>query len=426
MRRGAHAHYGEGVSRSPAVVVVGAGLAGLRTAACLRTSGFAGHLTLVGDEGLAPYDRPPLSKHLFDRPTPVWLAEDLGLAPAIDDERLGDAAVALAAEGDGYEVRLRSGAALRADGVVLATGARPHNPWPQAWTLHTADDAARLRAALSPGTRLVCVGAGWIGAELAGVCAAAGVDVTVLEAAPTPLFAALGAEVGARTAAWYPAGTLRTGTAVADVTADGVLLDDGEKIPADVVVAAIGVRPASAWLADSPVPLLPDGTVRVDELMRPLLATGEVALPRLRVVGDLATRRSRRHGWVRPGHWDAALRGPEPAAASLVAELAGEHPGDPTTAPDPAPYVFSTQHGHDLALFGAPSPDAEVVLRGDPSDGTGWTALWVSPVDGTTSAILTVDRPRDTAAARRLFAGERLPRIDTDAVRDPANKLTGS
>lgn len=251
------------------VVVVGAGLAGARTASRLRDLGFTGRVTVVGDEPIAPYDRPPLSKHLLDRPQPTWLADDLDirLSELADDVLLGTQAVGLEAVADGqgpaYRVGLRDAdgtrRTLETDAVVVACGSRPVRPqgWEDALVLHTADDADRLRARLAEVTaaggrgHVVCVGAGWIGAELAGVLTDAGIAVTVVEAASAPLAAALGEHAGRLTLPWYedhPGLRLVTGASVVAVRRDGVDLGDGTTIEADVVVAAVGARPATAWL----------------------------------------------------------------------------------------------------------------------------------------------------------------------------------
>ena len=393
------------------VVVVGAGLAAAAAVAALRTEGFDGHLTVLGAEDLAPYDRPPLSKELFARTEPVWLAEDLGLVLAADDVRLAEPATGFALSPDGVRVTTASGD-VAAGAAVLATGA--HAVLPQglagARTLHTAADAAALRAALRPGARLVVVGAGWIGAEVAGVAAAAGVDVTVVEAGPAPLAGALGPTVGALTMPWYAAAGVRlvTGRPVVEADPGRVRLADGEELRADVVLAAVGARPASAWLGGT-LPVAADGSVDVDGAYR---VPGE---PRVVVVGDLARRRSPRHGWVPGGHWDGALRGPAVAVRALL--------GLPVDGPafDVAPYVFSTQLGHDLGLVGAPGPGDDVVLRGEPDGPFG--VAWLRAGTDELTAVLAVDRPRDVSAARRLFTGERLPRADRALLADPAVPL---
>ncbi|GIG35273.1 oxidoreductase [Cellulomonas pakistanensis] len=411
--------------------MVGAGIAGARTVLELRAQGFAGRVTLLGAEGVAPYDRPPLSKHLLDRPAPAWLADELGAdaLAAADDVRLAYPATGLAVDDDGVRVATADGE-VAADAVVVATGAAAVRPpaWGGALTLHTAADAERLRAALglphgladgtaAPGTpagrprRLVVVGAGWIGAEVATVAAAAGVDVTVVEAREAPLMTALGAEVGALTAPWFDRAGVRllTGVTVAAVDDDAVRLADGTALPADAVLAAVGARPATGWLAGA-LPLEPDGSVLVDERHTPVGGSW-----RVRVVGDVARRRSARHGWVPGGHWDAALRGPAVAVAGLLGHDAAES--------DLAPYVFSTQLGHELALYGLPGAGDDVVLRGDPAEDEGWTALWFAPGTGTLTAAFAVDRPRDVGGARRLFAAATLPRLDRARAADPAVPL---
>lgn len=431
------------------ILVVGAGLAGARTVLELRRQGHTGWIGLIGAEDVPPYDRPPLSKHLFDRPAPAWLADELAAdaLTAADDVLLGVRATGLRVDADGVRVSVaaagdRPGALpdlpteIAADAVVVATGSTPMNPWPAARVLHTAADAESLRHAVADARRLVIVGAGWIGAELATVAAAAlpdRLEVTVLEALAGPL-PVLGA-VGELTRDWWQrAGIdLRTGVRVATVDDGGVTLADGERIDADLVLAAVGARPATDWL-DGALPRDPDGAVRVDEWGAPLVdpldgpvthstdstdSTDSTGAPlparsRVRLVGDVARRRSARHGWVSGGHWDAALRAPAAVVAGLLGEAAAE---------DPAPYVFSTQFGHELALYGHPGHGDEVVLRGDPDDASGWAALWFAPDSDRLTAVFTVDRPRDVAAARRLFAAEQLPELDRVAAADPAVQL---
>lgn len=408
------------------VVVVGAGLAGSRTVVALREEGFGGHVTLLGAESLAPYDRPPLSKHLFDRLAPAWLADELGgdaLALA-DEVRLDARALGLRVGAGSVEVTTADGS-VTADAAVIASGSHAVRPagWEAAATLHTAVDAARLRTRLTPGARLVVIGAGWIGAEVAGVAAAAGVDVTVVEALGAPLTSALGTAVGALTEPWYAAAgvELITGERVAHVRSDGVVLAGGRDLDADVVLAAVGARPSTGWLAGS-LPLDEDGSVRVDGNFAPRGGPWHV-----RAVGDVSRRVSARHGLVAGGHWDGALRGPVIAVRSLLRPASRPGPDD-----DPAPYVFSTQLGHELAMFGQPDPADDVVLRGEPptgpsaAPGDGWTALWFSPGTDVLTAVLAVDRPRDVAAARRLFTGPDLPRLDRGRAADPTLPLRGS
>ena len=410
------------------VLVVGAGLAGLRTVAELRAQGFAGEITVVGAETAAPYDRPPLSKELFSRTEPVWLAgEGYGdLADLADRVLLGHRAVRLEAGDNGARVELEPEAGggrvvLEADAVVLAVGAHAVTPpgWSGAVLLHEAADAERLRSVLVPGRRLVVVGAGWIGAEVAGLAAGQGCEVRVVEAAPTPLARQVGTRVGALTIPWYAAAgvDLRCDAPVGAVRPGEVELADGEVLPADVVLAATGVRPATRWLAGA-VPLTPRGAVPVDESGAVIDGPASV-----RAVGDCADMTVAGVGTVPGGHWDAALTHP----AALVAGLLG-HDAPPT----PAPYVFSTQLGHELTLVGRPHDGEEIVLRGDPDAG-GWTALYLTreaylPTDPATGPArlvggFTVDRPRDVSPLRKLLAGGARPVLDLDRALDPSVPL---
>ena len=236
------------------VVVAGAGLAGFRTAEELRARGFVGPITLIGEESRPPYDRPPLSKKVL-------------IESALDPSLKADfAALGVDFRPDEAATGLDDGAALVTtrgtypyDHLVLATGALPVAlPGDgQQRFLRNYDDALALRDLLRPGLRLVIVGAGWIGAELATAAAGHGSQVTVVEAGPAPLAAAIGAPLGAQTARWYAgAGVdLRVGAAVAAVQAGGLTLAGGEWIAADEIVTAVGVRrlpagwkvPASGW-----------------------------------------------------------------------------------------------------------------------------------------------------------------------------------
>ncbi len=393
------------------LVIVGAGLAGARAAQAARALGWTGHLTVIGAEGLAPYDRPPLSKELFTRTAPAWLHDELGtdLAGA-DDVRLAEPATGISTHQGGVRVRTVRGV-VDADAAVLATGSTPVLPsrW-HARTLRTAGDATALRTALVPGSRLVVIGAGWIGAEVAGAAAAAGAEVTVVEANDAPLAAVLGADVGERTRPWYAAAGVRllTGSPAASVDGPGgrVRLADGTVLDADVVLAAVGSRPDSGWLALS-LPIAHDGAVVVDERWQVPGTHGRVA-----AVGDLARRPSPRHGSTHGGHWDAALRGPALAVRTL---LLGAETGPLAPVDDPVPYVFSTQLGHDLGLLGNPGPQDALVLR---AGETGWTTLWFRQGTSVLTAVLGVDMPRDVAAARHLFAGSSLPLLDRRLAAD--------
>ncbi len=367
------------------VVVVGAGLAGSRAVQELRTQGHTGPVTLLGAEPHLPYDRPPLSKGLLQ-----GVVDDTTLEGELDaDVRLSTRATGLrpgtveTSDGD-----------LAYDGLVLATGAVPRSLG-AGMTLRTLDDARALRARLVPGARVVVVGAGWIGAEVATAAVGAGCATTVVEAGVAPLALPLGAELGLLTVPWYAdAGIeLRLGCQVASVEADGVELSDGERLPAEVVVVGIGARPDTGWLEGSGLAL--DRGVVVDEH---LAASWEHVV----AVGDCAAWWSRRYGArLRVEHWDDALHAPTVAVATLL--------GQPAVH-DPVPYFWSDQLGHRMQFAGHRDGADHVVRRGEPGSPEGWSAFWLA--GGVLRAALVVDRPRDFGAARKL--------LDAGVAPDPA------
>jgi NADPH-dependent 2,4-dienoyl-CoA reductase/sulfur reductase-like enzyme len=385
-------------------VVTGAGLAGFRTVEELRARGYTGRITLVGAEDRPPYDRPPLSKKVLTDGVDPSLRADFAALDA--DFRPGETAEGLA-PGEATLVTNRGKHSF--DHLVLATGAVPvalPGPGPQRF-LRTYDDALALRALLRPGLRLAIVGAGWIGAELATAAAAAGCRVTVVEAGPAPLAAALGAEAGSRTAPWYDrAGVeLRTGTGVEWVSRDGLALADGGWFPADEVVTAVGVRPAVSWLAGSGVTL--ENGVAVDAGLR-------ASVPGVYAAGDCAAFESLLFGKrLRVEHWDVALHAPEVVAANI---LGGAQ------VYDPVPYFWSEQFGQMVQYAGHHVPGDRLLWRGDP-DSASWSACWLtsgSPASRLT-AVLTVNRPRDLLQARRIIAGA--TPVDPARLTDPAIPL---
>jgi len=415
-------------------VVTGAGLAGFRVVEELRRRGYSGQITLIGAEERPPYDRPPLSKKVLTDGIDPSLHADF---KALDvDFRPGETAIALESPPAAPAAAPAPAAAARAsasvlvtnrgkypsDHLVVATGAVPvtlPGPGRQRF-LRTYDDALALRALLRPGLRLAIVGAGWIGAELATAAAAAGCQVTVVEAGPAPLAAALGAQAGARTAPWYErAGvTLRTGTAVESVQHAGLALAGRGWLAADEVVTAVGVRPAVGWLAGSSVAL--DNGVAVDSGLR-------ASVPGVYAAGDCAAFESRRFGRrLRVEHWDVALHAPEVVAANICG-------GDEVY--DPVPYFWSEQFGRMVQYAGHHTAADRLLWRGDPEAAT-WSACWLTAaqpltpgatVPGSASpatrltAVLTVGRPRDLLQARRLIAVG--AEVDPARLADPAIAL---
>ncbi|MFB4419753.1 NAD(P)/FAD-dependent oxidoreductase [Streptomyces sp. QL37] len=237
------------------IVIVGASAAGLAAAETLRREGYAGALTLIGEETDAPYDRPPLSKQIL---AGDWEAERLSLRAEeqIDgldlDLRLGAAATGL--DTDAHLVHLTGGTRVGYDGLVVATGVRPRRIAGRGGhVLRTLRDALGLRERLGPGRRLVVVGAGFLGAEAAAVARGLGCEVVMLEPAPVPLAHAVGTQIGrVLSQAHREHGVdLRTGVAVTEVCDDGVTLADGSRVEADEVLVAIGSQPNTEWLDGS-------------------------------------------------------------------------------------------------------------------------------------------------------------------------------
>lgn len=409
------------------VLVVGAGLAGLRTVQALRQRGFTGEITIVGDEPHAPYDRPPLSKHLFDHDQPVFFADDIqaDVSELASEFVPGMRVVSLAQGARGWTATAvpsefsddsaDSQRHLTADAVVLAVGSAPVavDGWTGVSRLYTWEDAVRLREALkSPGT-IVIIGAGWIGAELSALAAGQGHEVHVVEAFPTPLFRQLGSIVGARVAQWFDQEgiSLHANSRVTSVLASSagfqVAFATQEAkhttINADVVVSSIGARPQTAWLKGT-VPLTDLGAVVTDQFGRVQDGLDGGSVSGLFAVGDCAVRRDDIHQWIPGGHWNTALSDPERIAASICAE------SPDTGISTPTPHVFSTQFGRELNLFGTPDVDADSVRFRAHPDG-GFTALYLREVredartaEALLTGVFTVDAPRDAAAARKLLA----------------------
>jgi 3-phenylpropionate/trans-cinnamate dioxygenase ferredoxin reductase component len=390
------------VSGPARVVVAGAGLAGLRVVEELRGQGYGGAVTLIGAEDRPPYDRPPLSKKVMKGEL-----DDTSLRADLDslavDLRLGESATELR-----DHLLVTNAARYEWDALVLATGANPVR-LPGSGLQHvlrTADEALALRDLLKPGTSLIIVGAGWIGAELATAAAGRGSEVTVLEAADTPLAAAVGTEVGGRTIPWYAeAGVeLRLGESVAAIEPGGVALGDGSWLAADVVVTAVGVRPAVSWLTGTGVRL--DNGVAVDAQLRS-------AVPGVYAVGDCASFWSRRYQrQLRFEHWDIALHAPEVAAANV---LGG------STEYDPVPYFWSEQFGRMVQYAGWHGGADRLIWRGDRAAAK-WAALWLT--GDRLVAALTVGLPRDLMQARRLI--EAGGRTDRDKLADPGIAIRDS
>ena len=349
------------------VAVVGAGLAGLRTCEALRKHGYREPITLLGAERHAPYSRPPLSKEVLrgDDPAVATLRRGDGLTALDVDVRLGAAAVGLDAAT--RTITTDDGSTVTADDVVIATGSTPRRlPGVElggVHTLRTVDDCLALRGLLHTGTRVVVVGAGFIGLEVAASAQALGCAVTVVDVLPAPLARVLPAGVGAAMTRLHVGNGvhLRCGVGVAEVRGDSsveqVMLADGTTLAADVVVVGIGVAPETGWLHGSGL-TLDDGVV-CDEALR--------AAPGIWAAGDVARWRPATGGTARLEHWTNATEQPEAVARNIV---------NGTTEPfQTVPYFWSDQYDAKLVCLGFTSAADEMQVVAGSVDEPKWVAL---------------------------------------------------
>jgi NADPH-dependent 2,4-dienoyl-CoA reductase/sulfur reductase-like enzyme len=383
------------------LAVVGASLAGVRAVEAARREGFRGRIVLIGAEEHPPYDRLPLSKAFLDSDGP-GLIEPFRSEAELRDE-LGVELV-LGAPADGLDTAARevavAGTTVRYDALVIATGATARR-LPGAdgisgvHTLRTAEDALAIRAALDRGARTVVIGAGFIGSEVAAAARKRGLPVTIVEALDVPLTRSVGVEAGLVCAGLHQAaGTeLRlsaqvTGLETAGGAVTGVRLSTGELLPADLVVAGIGVEPATGWLRGSGVPLHErDGGVVCD-------ATLSTGIAGVYAAGDVAHAENALFDGelMRLEHWTNAA---EQGAA------AARHVLDPASARalSPVPYFWSDWYSHRIQFVGTPRAD-EVLVAVPEHDG--FTALYRRG-DRIVGA-LTIDRPREIMKYRRHIA----------------------
>ena len=381
------------------ITVVGASLAGLSTVRALRAEGYDGEIVVVGEERHVPYDRPPLSKDFLGG---ALDAEDLALGSTAEQAelraewRLGESAVRLNPRTGAVD--LSDGTRLPADGVVIATGARPNtlpgSDLPGAFVLRTLEDALALRDAVRLGSRVAVVGAGWIGAEVASTCRRLGAQVTVVEALHVPMVRTLGIELAPVCLALHEDNGVRTrcGTAATHVLGTdrvtGVALADGRVVPADVVVVAAGVHPTTGWLRGS-------GLGARDGVLTD--AGGVTRLPNVVAVGDVARYHSAHHGRkVLFPHWTNAMEQPRTAVRNLLAGRTVAH----HTAP---PQFWSSQYGTTLQFAGYAAPRDHVsVVEGSAASGR-FVALYHR--SGRPVAVFAMNSPRQfTYHRRRLKA----------------------
>lgn len=392
------------------VAVVGGGPAGFTVIRELRARGFGGAITLIDPEGL-PYDRPPLSKG--------YLAGTLEDPSFVDETTFAELDVQLiparaqSLDPDVLELTLDDGNTLTADRIVLATGAQPRSlPIPGAdlpgvLTLRTRADADTLRARLRPGHRLVIIGAGLIGAEVASIARGLGADVTLVDPAALPLSPAVGDQLAVRLHQMHADHGVTTIQALPTAirSEDGLVVELGDpelgnrELPADTVLVAIGVQSHDELATSAGLEVI--GGVVVDEQARTsrdgVLAVGDAARPR-RADGTLA---------MRPEHWEHAIR----SAAVAAALITDTPPPDAT-----APWFWSDRYGVHVEAVGTMASPTRGVLR-ESARGVAAFALAGDRLVGAAA----IDDSLAIRAARRLI--DRAIPVNADDLADPAVDL---
>ncbi|HEX3788600.1 MAG TPA: FAD-dependent oxidoreductase [Pseudonocardiaceae bacterium] len=391
------------------IVIVGASLAGLRTAQGLRRAGHDGPIALIGAEPGLPYDRPPLSKQFLAGPRDTGLITDVGLAESRVTLRCPDPAISF--DPDRREIILASGDTLGYDTLVVATGSTPR-PRPPLLVaagvpeLRTRVDAEQIRDAMAAGARVAVVGAGSIGTEVAAAGRAHDLPVTLIDLAADPLARQLGPiAAGAVLDLHADRGVrLRPDCRVRHRTGTDLVLDDGTVVPADLVVVGVGVRPATDWLAGHGVDV---------QTGVPCAATGAAPWPDVWAVGDAAAWHTIDGHRAPPGeHWTNAVE-----QAAIVAHNLTHREAE-WRSHEPVGYVWTDQYGHTVQRVGWSAPDdEETVVLGDPG---GYRFVTVTTrADQVVAATAMAVPRRWPTCARRSARGARSPTCTTASPRSP-------
>ncbi|WP_280239531.1 NAD(P)/FAD-dependent oxidoreductase [Nocardia abscessus] len=403
-------------------VIVGGGLGAAKIAEALRAKDFDGIVTLIGAEEHLPYERPPLSKeHLAGKKSfPEFIVDPAQwYRDHHIDVRLGTTVTGLDAAAK--TITLPDGSTLSYDKLALATGSTPRTlpvpgaDAPNVYTLRTIEDSDTLIELFGSARRIVIIGAGWIGLEVAAAARAAGVEVTIVERGDLPLRAALGPEMGQVFADLHRANgvdfrfeaqveAITTEEAIATDVANGVRLADGSTIQADAVLVAVGARPNVELAADAGLAV--DDGVLVDER----LATSD---PDIVAVGDIAAQQHPVLGRrIRVEHWANALNQPEVAAATMLGKQA---------AYDRLPYFFTDQYdlGMEYTGFAAPQEYAKVVVRGDAATRE-FVAFWLDSADRVLAGMNVNVWDVTDRIKELILAGEP---VDPDRLADTATDL---
>lgn len=357
-------------------VIVGAGLAGATAAKTLREEGFAGRIHLFGAERHHPYIRPPLSKGYLagtDERASIEVVDASWYRDHEVDLQTGTRVTAV--DRAASEVRTESGTTINYDRLLLATGSTPRRlpiagaDLPGVRVLRTVDDSEAIHRVIAQGgTRVVLIGSGWIGMEVAATARTLGNEVTILERDPVPLAAALGAELGGYFADLHRRNgvSIRASVAVDAIMGEhgravGVRLADGEVVPAELVIVGVGAAPVVDLAQDAGLEI--DGGVVADASLR-------TSDPRISAAGDIAAAYHPIAGLrLRSEHWANALTGGAVAARAMLGQ---------SVVHDAIPYFYTDQFdlGMEYAGFAPLTRDARIVYRGDPSSGA-FVAFWV-------------------------------------------------
>jgi 3-phenylpropionate/trans-cinnamate dioxygenase ferredoxin reductase subunit len=392
------------------ILVVGANVAGVSVATTLRSEGFAGIVRLIDAEPHLPYERPPLSKGaLSAAPFSATLLRDESFYHEMSlDLILGRRVVSFSSD---LKARLDDGSSLRPDAVVLATGARARRlaveggDDPRVTTLRTRDDAARIFACLTPGAKIVVIGGGLIGAEVAATAQERGCDVTWIERRSKWLHLQLGhamaaacvahhRRLGVKVIASAEVASIDTGVSL------GVRLHDGRRLPAELVVVGVGVEAEVGLAIEAGIDV--DDGVLVD-------AAGRTRNPSFFAVGDVARVR----GSPRREHWQRAIDQGSNAARALLGR---------ETAPPEVPWFWSDQFDRHIEVAGDLSIADQEVVRGEPTAANG--SIFALR-NGCVVGVATCNRPREARAAMRLIrAGKPVRPGDLADDRSDLRQLT--
>ena len=385
------------------IVVVGGGAAGVAAAESLRREGFEGSLTLLGDEPTLPYDRPPLSKQVL---TGAWDHERTHLREEKHYAELDICLLHARANGldvDGHLVHVESGPSLAFDGLIIATGVRPRH-LPQGHrlagvhVLRDHPDVVDLRAAFQAGHRVVIVGAGFLGMEVAAAARGMGRSVTVIDPLEQPMIRQVGPRVGAAVAGLHRdrGVDLRLGVGVSEILGEddrvtGVSLSEGTVVPADCVLVAIGAVPAVEWLRTSGLPL-GDG-IECDEYCR--------AAPDIYAAGDVASWINPRYG--RRMRLEHRMNATEQGSAAAHNLLHGD-----VKLFSPVPYFWTDQYDVKIQAHGILPQGSDVTVEEGSIDDGKFVAAYRT--NGELTGVLGWNAPTRVLRYRKVLMGQQATR----------------